>query len=89
MQWRSINAELAGNFQGSMDLVLSVIEHVSSFPSVHRCSVLSLSGQRWISGFSRVWQVARKGPRVSVVGNIAVLVALYVCMLEKWISRRG
>lgn len=33
MQWRSINAELAVNSQGWMDLVVSVIERVSSFPS--------------------------------------------------------
>lgn len=58
---------------------------MSSFPSVHRCSILSLSGQTRISGFSRVWQVDHKGPSsVSVVVNIAVLVSCQsVCMLEK------
>lgn len=84
MEWRFISAELAVNSRGRWTWWVSTSEHVSSFPSVHRCGILSLSGQAWVSGFSRTWQVDLKGPsNVSVVVNVAVLVALSVRMLEK------
>lgn len=57
---------------------MSTSEHVSSFLSVHRCSILSFSGQMWVSGFSHMCQVDLKGPSsMSVVVNVAVAVCLY------------
>lgn len=47
-------------------------------PIVHRCSILSFSGQMWVSGFSHMCQVDLKGPSsMSVVVNVAVAVCLY------------
>lgn len=57
---------------------VSTSEHASSFPSVHRCSILSFSGQMWTSGFSHMCQLDLKGPSsMSVVVNVAVGVCLY------------
>ena len=72
------NAGLEADSPRLMDLGCVSVECVTSFPSLHRRSVCSLSEKIWFSGFSLLWQIDLKGQNSLLVAVDRAMLALSI-----------